>query len=110
MPTSAARFDVVLAGLVGAALLATIPAQAQEVATPSGPPLLLKGSAIPPAGAEPASEARRAPGFELAAGEDLWLIDAEAEELVACRLFNTSTVGKREIRCFAERLPQRLRN
>ncbi|HEX6141853.1 MAG TPA: hypothetical protein VFZ01_03990 [Geminicoccaceae bacterium] len=105
MLMSAARF-----GLVVGALLAAVPALAQEAGPAAGPPRLLKGSAIKPAVAEPADLERAAPGFQVAAGEDLWLIDAEAGELIACRLLNTSTVGERVIRCFADRLPRRLRN
>ena len=70
---------------------------------------VLKGRPAPPMAApEPAPEPARA--IEVAAGEDLWLIDPAVGELVACRLLNTSTVGKRVIRCFEERLPARLRD
>lgn len=71
-------------------------------------PAVLKGQAAsraaPPAVAE---EAPRT--IEIAAGEDLWLVDQAAGELVACRLLKTSTVGKRVIRCFERTLPARWR-
>ena len=87
------------------ALLFAVTAAAQETDRPT----VLKGMpATPAAGPGEMEEVGRR--LEVAAGEDLWLIDAAAGELVACRLLNTSTVGKRVIRCFAERLPERFRD
>ena len=87
-------------------LLAAGPTLAQQAGR-ADPPRVLKGSAAAPGTAAAAPTSR---GFEIAAGEDLWLIDDTTGDLVACRLLNTSTVGQRVIRCYANDLPARFRN
>jgi hypothetical protein len=59
-------------------------------------PTILRGRAATPQ-AEPAAEADE--GWLVLAGERLWLIDPASGEMRACRERDTSTVGRREIRC-----------
>lgn len=69
-------------------------------------PQVLRGSAIGPAEAPPAAVMARS--FEVAAGDELWLIDRLGGELIACELGPTTQVGRQEIRCWADDLPTRL--
>lgn len=67
-------------------------------------PLVLRGSAMPPLAAQPAV---MAPGrWQVAAGDELWLVEPAAGVAVACALLRTSTVGVRVIRCETGRLPR----
>jgi hypothetical protein len=89
----------------GAMLLAAFafvsPALAQEAAKPL--PTVLKGSATGPAPlAQATPDVIR---YQVAAGEDLWLVNRETGRLVACELLNTSTVNRQIIRCWQGSLP-----
>jgi hypothetical protein len=42
----------------------------------------------------------------VAAGRQIWLIDAEAGRLKNCGLYRTTQVGERIIRCFSRDLPE----
>ena len=81
------------------------PLLAQEPAA-AAPPQVLRGSAIGPA--EIAPDAAIPQTFEVAAGEELWLIDRAGAQLLACELGPTTQVGRQEIRCWADDLPRRL--
>lgn len=66
-------------------------------------PRVLRGSAIAPRPAPAPLEPGR---WRVAAGDELWLVDPEAGEAVACRLRNTSKVGVRVVRCYTGDLPR----
>lgn len=87
--------------LFAATFAFVFPALAQEAGDPL--PKVLKGSAVGPAPlAQATPDVIR---FQFTAGEDLWLVDREAGELVACRLLNTSTVNRRIVRCYRGSVP-----
>lgn len=102
MGTDSALRQIAMAGVLVVLWATTAAAQ------PAERPTVLKGT--PAERSVPADVPEPGPAvLEVAAGEDLWLIDRTGGDLIACRLLNTSTVGKRVIRCFERRLPAGLR-
>ena len=90
----------------GTLLLATNdPLLAQEQAAAEAP-RVLRGSGLLPA--KVPDPAAMAPRFEVAAGDELWLIDRAGGELIACELGPTTQVSQQTIRCWADDLPGRL--
>lgn len=85
------------------------PASAQQVLQPGAAdtddaaPTVLRGSAVAPRPAPPPTDPGR---WQIAAGDDLWLVDPAAGEVVACNLRGTSTVGVRIVRCYTDDLPR----
>lgn len=60
----------------------------------------------PPSGSRPAPFAHRLPAVRTAGGRGLWMLDAEQQRVVACRLFKTTQVYGYRIRCFERKLRQ----
>lgn len=85
------------------------PASAQQVLQPGagdtdeGAPTVLRGSGIASRPAPPPMDPGR---WQVAAGDDLWLVDPAAGEVVACSLRSTSRVGVRVVRCYTDDLPR----
>jgi hypothetical protein len=59
-------------------------------------PTIVRGTVRTPRAAAAASGGQQ---FTVVAGRRLWLIDQDTGEVTACRERDTSTVGRREIRC-----------
>ena len=79
-------------------------AQQGEPVAPGDGTLVLRGSGMPP---RPAPAPTMDPArWQVAAGEELWLVDPAAGIAVACALRNTSKVGVRVIRCETDDLPR----
>jgi hypothetical protein len=86
---------------LGCALAA--PAQAQQ----AEPPTVVRGiPATPPA----AKAVQRDASMPFAAGRYLWVVDREGDELIGCKLMNTTEVGEIMIRCVDRRLPRQFQN
>jgi hypothetical protein len=94
--------------LVAATLPGASRAQEAETATPrvltfgsesarAGQPVVLRGSAIAPRKAPATAEA--ASGYQIVAGQRLWLYDPETKDVRSCINQQTSTVGVRIVRC-----------
>lgn len=96
------------AAALGVLALALTPALAQDGArllrmdqlsapAPGEGPVILRGAAIAP---KPAVAARpSAPSWQITAGRRLWLVDPVTEDVRACTVRNTTTVGVQELNC-----------
>lgn len=67
-------------------------------ASNGAPPVLLRGSAIPPKPARQATVART-DRMQIAAGRRLWSIDPATGDMRVCWVRRTTTVGLRVLRC-----------
>lgn len=89
-------------GIVGAQQNSMAPQD--EAVGPDNRTLVLRGSGMPP---RPAPAPTMDPArWQVAAGEELWLVDPAAGIAVACALRNTAKVGVRVIRCETDDLPR----
>lgn len=75
-----------------------------DAAAQDNGPQVLRGSAAPPFAAPPVA---MDPGrWQVAAGDELWLVEPAGGVVVACALLRTSKVGHRVISCETGRLPR----